>query len=85
MSEAVTVPSLTMMTPMVSEESLATDGRTGRQAGRLAGTHTQHHTTQHNTYTHTHTHTETGLVHVNFFKIDYDFENKTNNNKTHLK
>ena len=46
-SEAVTVPSLMMLTSIVSEESLA------------RGTHTHTHTHNTHTLTHTHTHTHT--------------------------
>ena len=49
MSEAVTVPSLMMMTPIASDESLAMDTHTH--------THTYTHTHTH-TRTHTHTHTD---------------------------
>ena len=45
MSEAVTVPSLAMMTSTVSEESLARDRQTDRQTGRQAGIQTDRHTT----------------------------------------
>ena len=76
MSGAVTVPSLTMMTSVVSEESLARDTHTLL---------TTQHTHNHNTHTHTHTeqtptHTENThrpwVIYVNIFKVAYDFENK---------
>ena len=48
MSEAVTIPSLMMMTSIVSEESLARDTQTDRQTDTHAHTHTH-------AYTHTQT------------------------------
>ena len=55
MSEAVTVPSLMMMTLTVSEESLAKDTHTRT----LACTHTNTHAYSH---AHTHTHTDQTLL-----------------------
>ena len=61
MFEAVTVPSLMMMTSIVSEESLARDRR------MHARTHTHTHT---HTDTHTHTHTHSaGTFILIFFKM----------------
>ena len=59
MSEAVTVPSVTMMTTTVFEELLVRDTQTHRQTygqtDRQTHTHTHTHTHIH-THTHTHTH-----------------------------
>ena len=59
MSEAVAVPSLMMMTSMVSEESLAWDRQPARQPARQTDTHT---------HTHTQRHTQ-GLVYVNLRQV----------------
>ena len=62
MSESVTVPSLMMMTSIVSEESLARD------------THTHTRTRTH-THVHIHAHTVASSI-LNFFKVVSEFENK---------
>ena len=59
MSEAVTVPNLTMATSTVSEESLARD------------THTRTHARAH---AHTHT-LSLGVVYIKMLKVAYDFKN----------
>ena len=59
MSEAVTVPNLTMITSTVSEESLARDARTH------ARTHTHTHTCADG---HAHTYTFAWSI-LNFFKV----------------
>ena len=64
MSEAVTLPSLMMMTLIVSEELLARDRHTDRQTDRQ-------------TDRHTHTHTLGVVLHFKIPKVAYNFENKT--------
>ena len=73
MSEAVTVPSLMMMTAIVSEESLARDTHTRTLAH--THTHTHSHTLAHShTHTLTRTHTRTRRLWVVNFLL---FQSKT--------
>ena len=58
-SEAVTVPSVTMMTSTVSEESLARDRQRDRQTDTHAHTHARTHTR-----THVRTHARTNTQHA---------------------